>query len=57
MADPFDIPVKILVQLGDDDPVVVATGTLPHPYDSAVLVDVITALGQEYRRVADALPG
>lgn len=33
MANPYDVPVTILVRVGDSEPVEVARGGVPVPYD------------------------
>ena len=48
----LDIPVRILVQFGDDDPAVVARGSLPWPYDARSVVEVIKELGNQYAAAA-----
>ena len=53
MADQ-DLPVRILIQFGDDPPAVVATGTLPWPYNADSVVQVVKELGNQYEAVARA---
>jgi len=49
VAKPYDIPVKILVKVGDSEPVEVATGVFRWPYTDSVELERL------FRSAADQL--
>jgi hypothetical protein len=49
MADPYDIPVKIFVQVGAGEPVEIISGGLRWPYNAGVELERV------FRDAADAL--
>lgn len=49
MADPYDIPLKIFVQVGTSEPVEVVTGAVAWPYNAGVELERV------FRAAADRL--